>query len=124
MWGAESGGDGWAGADRCVISPVHGAGHDPLSRRSGTDTFEMLPALERWVEKGEAPQRIEASRVVNGVVQRTRPLCPYPQIAGPPDGGAATRRRISAVLCLRRIPQPVDSGVSAGHGLDTTGFAR
>jgi hypothetical protein len=41
-----------------------------------------------------------------------------------PEVGAATRRRISAVLCLRRIPQPVDSGVSAGHGLDTTGFAR
>ena len=47
----------------------------------GTDTFDMLSALEQWVEQGKAPGRIEASRVVNGTVQRTRPLCPYPQVA-------------------------------------------
>ncbi len=46
----------------------------------GTDIFDMLPVLEHWVEQGKAPDRIDASRVVNGVVQRTRPLCPYPQI--------------------------------------------
>ena len=48
---------------------------------SGTDTFDMLSALERWVEEGEAPGRIIASKVVDGTVQRTRPLCPYPQEA-------------------------------------------
>jgi feruloyl esterase len=41
----------------------------------------MLPALENWVEQGQAPSRIDASRVVNGAVVRTRPLCPYPQVA-------------------------------------------
>jgi feruloyl esterase len=47
----------------------------------GPDRFDMLTALEQWVEQGKAPTRIEASRVVDGQVQRTRPLCPYPQLA-------------------------------------------
>lgn len=47
----------------------------------GTDTFEMVPVLEEWVERGKAPERITASKVVDGVVQRTRPLCAYPKVA-------------------------------------------
>jgi tannase/feruloyl esterase len=47
----------------------------------GTASFDMLAALERWVEHGEAPDSIPASRVVNGRTDRTRPLCPYPQQA-------------------------------------------
>jgi feruloyl esterase len=48
---------------------------------AGTSDFDMLTALERWVEQGEAPASVPASRVVNGRVDRTRPLCPYPQVA-------------------------------------------
>ena len=47
----------------------------------GTGTFDSLAALERWVEQGDPPAHVPASRVVNGVVTRTRPLCPYPQVA-------------------------------------------
>jgi feruloyl esterase len=47
----------------------------------GTDTFDMLAVLEAWVERNETPNRIEASHVEEGVVQKTRPLCPYPQVA-------------------------------------------
>jgi feruloyl esterase len=47
----------------------------------GTSTFDMLAALEGWVEKSQAPDRIPASRVTQGKVDRTRPLCPYPQVA-------------------------------------------
>ena len=47
----------------------------------GTSTFDMLAALEQWVEQGKAPDSIPASRVVNGRVDRTRPLCSYPQHA-------------------------------------------
>ena len=47
----------------------------------GTSTFDMLAALEQWVDTGKAPDRIEASRVRNGQTDRTRPLCPYPQVA-------------------------------------------
>ena len=47
----------------------------------GPNTFDMLPALEAWVEKGIAPQQIIASRITDGKVERTRPLCPHPQVA-------------------------------------------
>jgi feruloyl esterase len=47
----------------------------------GTDQFDMLAALETWVEKKETPASIPASRVVQGQTVRTRPLCPYPQVA-------------------------------------------
>ena len=47
----------------------------------GTDTFDMLAAMRRWVERGEAPNDVLASRVEHGKVVRTRPLCPYPQVA-------------------------------------------
>jgi feruloyl esterase len=40
-----------------------------------------IVALEQWVEGGKAPTRIIASKVANGAVVRTRPLCPYPQVA-------------------------------------------
>jgi feruloyl esterase len=33
------------------------------------------------VEKNQAPESMLASRVVNKQVVRTRPLCPYPQVA-------------------------------------------
>ena len=47
----------------------------------GTDTFDMLSVMRRWVERGEAPNEVLASRVEHGKVVRTRPLCPYPQVA-------------------------------------------
>jgi feruloyl esterase len=47
----------------------------------GTDTFDMLGVMRRWVERGDAPRAIPASRIEHGKVVRTRPLCPYPQVA-------------------------------------------
>jgi feruloyl esterase len=58
---------------------VPGMGH--CNGGDGTDTFDMLKTIEQWVEQGKAPDRIEASRVRNGKTDRTRPLCPYPQVA-------------------------------------------
>ena len=48
---------------------------------AGTDTFDLFTAVRNWVEKGQAPREVVASRVENGRVTRTRPLCPYPQMA-------------------------------------------
>jgi len=42
---------------------------------------DLLSAIDAWVEKSTPPDRIIASRVVNGATVRTRPLCPYPQKA-------------------------------------------
>jgi hypothetical protein len=47
----------------------------------GPDTFHMVGALEQWVEHGTAPDRILASHISDGRADRTRPLCPYPQVA-------------------------------------------
>jgi feruloyl esterase len=47
----------------------------------GPDDFDAVAALEAWVEHGKAPDAIIASRSRDGRVDRTRPLCPYPQIA-------------------------------------------
>ena len=47
----------------------------------GPNTFDMVTALEEWVEHGRAPDRIVASHRTDGTVDRTRPLCPYPQVA-------------------------------------------
>jgi Tannase and feruloyl esterase len=44
-----------------------------------TDEFDMLTAIERWVEQDRAPERIVArGKSFPGL---TRPLCPYPAIA-------------------------------------------
>jgi feruloyl esterase len=48
---------------------------------TGTTTFDMLAALEQWVEQGKAPDSIAASKVTTGKTERTRPLCSFPQVA-------------------------------------------
>jgi hypothetical protein len=47
----------------------------------GPDRHDPMTAMVDWVEKGKAPASMVASRVVNDQVVRTRPLCPYPQVA-------------------------------------------
>ena len=47
----------------------------------GTSQFDAASPVVKWVEAGTPPARIEARRVVAAKVVRTRPLCPYPQVA-------------------------------------------
>jgi feruloyl esterase len=47
----------------------------------GPDRIDAVTAVVDWVEKGKAPDSLLASKVTNGTVVRTRPLCPYPQVA-------------------------------------------
>jgi hypothetical protein len=47
----------------------------------GPDRNDSMTAMINWVEKSKAPDAIVASRVVDNQVVRTRPLCPYPQVA-------------------------------------------
>jgi len=47
----------------------------------GPDRHDSVTAVVDWVEKGKAPDSMIASRVVEKKVVRTRPLCPYPQVA-------------------------------------------
>ena len=48
---------------------------------AGTDTFDKIAVMEEWMARGTAPAQIVASHVTDGKVDRTRPLCPYPQVA-------------------------------------------
>ena len=48
---------------------------------NGPNTFDMLTVLEEWVERDKAPDFVIAEHRMNGEVDRTRPLCPYPQVA-------------------------------------------
>jgi feruloyl esterase len=47
----------------------------------GPDSHDAVTAIVDWVEAGEAPDSIVASKIVDGEVTRSRPLCPYPQVA-------------------------------------------
>jgi feruloyl esterase len=47
----------------------------------GTSNFDMVAELEKWVEQKQPPASIIASHSTAGKVDRTRPLCPYPQSA-------------------------------------------
>jgi len=47
----------------------------------GPDRHDPMTATIDWVEKDKAPVSMVASRVVDNKVVRTRPLCPYPQVA-------------------------------------------
>jgi feruloyl esterase len=47
----------------------------------GPDTFDKISAMEQWVEQGKTPEQIIAAHKTAGKIDRTRPLCPYPQVA-------------------------------------------
>jgi feruloyl esterase len=58
------------------------------SHAIGDPDHDCLSAIVRWVEEGIAPDPIIASKVVDGKVIRTRPLCPYPERAVYKDSGS------------------------------------
>ena len=58
------------------VPGMHHCGGGP-----GPNSFDMLPVLERWIETGVAPTSVIASHSTDSKVDRTRPLCPYPQVA-------------------------------------------
>lgn len=77
------------GSYRLFMAP--GMGH--CGGGEGPNTFDMVPALEQWIERRNAPDQVVAAHSSHGVVDRTRPLCPYPQVAaykgaGSPDDAA------------------------------------
>ena len=71
----------------------------------GPNRFDMISALEQWVEKGHAPDRIEATRQRDGRVDRTRPLCPYPEVAAY-RGTGSTDEAASFVCKASTAAQP------------------
>jgi len=74
-----------AGFARLFLVP--GMGH--CGGGEGPNSFDMVGAIEQWVEKSKAPEQIVASHLSGGAVDRTRPLCPYP-LAAVWKGSAST----------------------------------
>jgi feruloyl esterase len=66
-------------ADRVRLFLAPGMGH--CGGGEGPNAFDKLGPLEQWVEHGKAPDALVASHSSDGKVDRTRPLCPYPQVA-------------------------------------------
>lgn len=63
-----------------------GAGATNFGNQGGTSPtvdadHDVLMALDRWVDRGTAPERIVATRVVGGNAVRTRALCAHPKKA-------------------------------------------
>ncbi len=62
---------------RLFLEP--GMGH--CGGGEGPNVFDKVSALEQWVEQKKAPEKMIASHMTDGKVDRTRPLCAYPQVA-------------------------------------------
>ena len=75
--------DRWA---RLFMAP--GMAH--CSDGEGPSQFDKMDVIQQWVEQGKAPDQIIASQKVAGEVVRTRPLCPYPQVAAYKGTGELT----------------------------------
>lgn len=84
---------GWA---RLFLVP--GMGH--CGGGPALDDFDPLAAIEAWVERGEAPDRLLARG--NAFPNRGRPLCPYPLEAR--HDGRGDPQRADSFAC--RLPNP------------------
>jgi feruloyl esterase len=74
----------------------------------GPSQFDALSAMRRWVEQGEAPERLIATtQLMPGVPPQTalsRPLCPYPKSARYSGNGAPN----NAAHFICATPQATD----------------
>jgi feruloyl esterase len=80
-----------------------GMGH--CSGGPGPNQFDALTALEQWVEKGIAPDKLIATHSTNGKIDRSRPLCMYPLVAR--HKGTASIDEAANFACV------ADSGAAA-----------
>ncbi|HXW06158.1 MAG TPA: tannase/feruloyl esterase family alpha/beta hydrolase [Vicinamibacterales bacterium] len=78
----------------------------------GPDRFDAITTLAQWVEQGVAPDRIVASKVVDGKTTRTRPLCPYPQVAK--HSGSGSIDDAANFVCTAPAP-PGSSSATRGQ---------
>jgi feruloyl esterase len=58
-----------------------------------TDQFDMLTAIQDWVERGQAPDRVVATG--RAFADTSRPLCPFPKVARYDSGNVNDQRSFS-----------------------------
>lgn len=78
---------------RLFLAP--GVGH--CGGGPGPDRFDALTAMEHWVERGTAPDRLIATKAGSAL---SRPLCPYPLL--PRYKGGGNPDRASSFECAAR----------------------
>lgn len=64
----------------------------------GADRFDMLSALENWVERGMAPDEIPAHRERDNRIDRTRSLCAWPAVPKHVQGNADEAKSFRCVM--------------------------
>jgi feruloyl esterase len=84
---------------------------------AGPNSFDTLSGLEKWVEKGIAPDAIPATHSAKNAVDRTMPLCKFPEQAhykgsGDPKSVASWSCPQNDKSLLAVGPNGVFSGVS------------
>lgn len=66
-------------SDWARLFMIPGMAH--CSGGEGPGQFDKMDVIQQWVERSKPPDQIIASHVSQGQVDRTRPICPYPQVA-------------------------------------------
>ncbi|HEX5082070.1 MAG TPA: tannase/feruloyl esterase family alpha/beta hydrolase [Blastocatellia bacterium] len=73
------------GVQHCGGGPGPDSFGQTVTRAQSDPQHDLTLALERWVEQGVAPDKVVATKRRGGPPDapplRTRPLCPYPQVA-------------------------------------------
>jgi len=91
----------------------------------GPNAFDTLSALEKWVEKGVAPDTIVASHSTNGMIDRTMPLCKFPEQARYKGSGAVTgAANWSCPTNDKSLLEVGPNGVQSGLDAPAHGSAR
>ena len=87
---------------------------------AGPNSFDTLSALEQWVEKGIAPDAIPATHSTSNAVDRTMPLCKFPEQAH--YKGSGDPKSVSSWSCpqndkslLAVGPNGIQAGVNAAR---------
>jgi len=99
---------------------VPGMGH--CTGGPGPNVWDKLPALVDWVEHGVAPASIVASHSTGSVIDRTRPLCPYPQVAR--YQGTGSIDDAASFACELKGLDRADQASGFEHGLQGRNNAR
>ena len=80
----------------------------------GPNQFDAIGALEQWVEKGTAPDKLIATHSTNGKIDRTRPLCTYPLVARHKGTGSIDEAANFACVAAPAAAPPAKATTSTG----------
>jgi len=98
-----------------MVPAMHHCGGGP-----GPNLFDTISALEKWVENGQAPDAIPATHFVNNNpalgVDRTMPLCAFPEEAQYSGSGDVNSAANWACTPNRRLLEVGPNGRQAGLG--------